>query len=97
VALMPSRRHAPRHHREHRAAVHASVAPARQNDPARGAAHRAGAAELPIAVAMAVEPEPTARWPTGRTAVDARAGPGSLDRGRRGKPPLDVEPVMNDS
>lgn len=97
VAVVPSLRHAPRHHREHCAAAHASVAPTDDDDPARGAPHLAGAAELSIAVAMAVQSERTARWPTGRPAVDARAGPGRLDGGRRGKPPLDVERVMNDS
>jgi len=94
---MPPRRHAPRHHGDHRAAVHASVAPAREDDPARGAAYLAGTADLPVAVAMAVKPKPTARGSARRPAVDARAWPGSLDGRRRGKPPLDVERVMNDS
>ena len=94
---MPLRRHASRHHREHRAAAHASVAPAREDDPPGDGASLGWAAELPVAEAMTVQSELAAWRPTGRPTVDARARPGRLDRGRCGKPPLDVERVMNDS
>lgn len=97
VAVVPSRCHAARNHRENRAAAHASIAPATDHDPARHATSVERSAELTIATAVAVEPEPTADRPRGRPAVDACARPGKLHRGRCGDPPLDVERVMNDS
>ncbi len=80
VAVVPPRRHPPRHHREHRAAAHASVAPAFDHDPAGSAATVGWSAELAVADAMAVESEPAARWPAGSSAVDACSGPGVLYR-----------------
>ena len=76
---------------------HASVAPARDHDPAGGTVSVRWSTELAIPVAMAVEPEPAAGEPGRRAAVDARSRPSSLDRRRVCKPPLDVEGMMNDS
>src|SRR5262249_53417201 len=54
-------------------------------------------AQLTVPEPMAVEPEPAADRPSGSAAVDTGTRPRSLDRRRCGKPPLDVECVMEDS
>jgi hypothetical protein len=86
-----------RHDRQDRAAEHASIAPAADHDPAGSAASVRRSAELPIADPVSVKSQLPAGGPTGSPTVSACPWPGTLDRRRRRKPPLDVERVMNDS
>lgn len=97
VAIVAPRCNAARHDGQDRVAVHASVAPARDHDPAGRTVRVRWSAQLTVPLAMAVKPETAAGRPSGSAAVDAGPRPRVLRRRRCGKPPLDVERVMDDS
>ena len=97
MAVVPSPRHPARHDRQDRRAAGAQVAPARDHDPRRSAVRVGRAPELAIAEPVTVQPEQPSGGLARGTAVGTCPWPRGRRRGRRCKPPLDVERVMNDS
>ena len=95
VAVVASGRNPARHNGQDRVAMHAPVAPARDHDPAGRTASVRWSAQLAVPLAMAVKPDPAARWAERQRRSRRRPRPRSLRRRWCGKPPLDVEPVMN--
>ena len=97
VAVVPTLRHPARHDRQDRRAARAQVAPACDHDPRRSAVRVGRPTELAIPEPVTVQPEQPSGGLARGTAVDAGPWPRGRRRGRRCKPPLDVERVMNDS